>query len=117
MSSFQLSKAAWPWLIGLAIIVLYSSALFGLTGARTIISIVILFIAPVYFFLAKTSMEFEEKLFFSLFIGLGLFPLAAWTTNQVLPSFRLSAIVALVLAVVLGLFVPRIVARLRRKSQ
>ena len=117
MSSFQLNKAAWPWLIGLAIIALYSSVLFGLAGARTILSIALLFIAPVFFFLAKTSMELEEKIFFSLFIGLGLFPLAAWTTNQVLPSFRLSAIVALVLAVVLGLFVPRIAARPHKKSQ
>ena len=115
MSSFKLSKAS--WLIGLVIIVLYSSMLFGLTGARTIISMVVLFMVPAYVFLSKTELELEEKIFFSLFIGLGLFPLAAWTINQVLNSFRLSAIVAFVLVVVLGLFLPRIARRLRKKSQ
>ena len=115
MSSSKLSKAA--WLIGLAIITLYSSVLFGLTGARTILSMALLFIVPVFVFLARTSLELEEKIFFSLFIGLGLFPLAAWTTNQLLPSFRLSVVVALVLVVVLGFFLPGIVARLRKKSQ
>ena len=117
MSGLKLSQAAVAWIIGLCIMVLFSIVLFGMAGARTIIGIVLLFIVPAYFLMRRTVLDFEEKIFFSLFIGLGLFPLLAWSLNQLLPSFRLSVIAAFVLVAAVGLFVPRILARLKKKKQ
>ncbi len=105
------------WIAGLAVIVFFSFALFGVTGARTIIGMALLFIVPAYFILRKTSLDIEEKIFFSFFISLGLFPLLAWSISQLLHSFRLSALAAFVLVVAAGLFAPGILARLRKKQQ
>ncbi len=117
MSGLKLSQAAVAWIIGLCIMLLFSIVLFGMAGARTIIGMVLLFIAPAYFLMRRTVLDLEEKIFFSLFISLGLFPLIAWSLNQLLPSFRLSAIAAFVLVVAFGLFLPGILARLRKKPQ
>jgi len=115
MTLIKLGQVA--WVAGLVVIVLFSFALFGMTGARTTVSMALLFIAPAYFILRKTSLDFEEKIFFSLFISLGLFPLIAWSISQLLPSFRLSALAAFVLVVAAGLFPPQILARLKKKQQ
>lgn len=117
MSGLKLNPAAASLIICLGITVLLSILLFGMVGARTIIGMVLLFIAPAYFLMRRTALDLEEKIFFSLFISLGLFPLLAWSLNQLLPSFRLSVLAAFVLVAAVGFFVPRIFARLRKKLQ
>ena len=106
-----------PWLISLAVVAVAAFALFGFTGFRTIIAFAILFIIPLFLLLRKTSLDAEEKIFFSLFIGLGLFPLLAWSVNQLLPSFRLSVVVAFVLVAAVGLFAQRILKKQKVQSQ
>ena len=105
------------WLVGLLVIALAAFALFGLAGFRTILAIAVLFVISPLLFLKNASLEIEEKIFFSLFIGIGLFPLLAWLVNQVLPSFRVSVIAALAIAVSAGLFSSRILGRLHKKAQ
>lgn len=105
------------WIVWLLLIALAAFVLFNLTGFRTIVGFALLFVVPVLLLMRHLSLDFEEKVFFSLFIGIGLFPLLVWFVNQLLPSFRLSILAAFVLVVVLGLFLPRILARLKKKPQ
>ncbi|MEK6837329.1 MAG: hypothetical protein AABX69_01645 [Nanoarchaeota archaeon] len=105
------------WLAVLLVVAAAAFVLFGLAGFRTILAIAVLFVIPPLLFLKNTSLAVEEKIFFSLFIGIGLFPLLAWLVNQVLPSFRVSVIAALAVAGAAGFFAPRISGRLLKKKQ
>lgn len=105
------------WLVALLIAALAAFVLFGLPGFRTIMAVAVLFIVPPLLLLKNTGLELEEKIFFSLFVGIGLFPLLAWLVNQVLPSFRVSVIAALSVVAAAGFFAPRISGRLRKKEQ
>ncbi len=115
MTKVKLGGNYAPWLIGLAVIAVAAFAMFGFTGFRTIIAIVILFIIPPMLLLKNSGLDADEKVFFSLFIGLGLFPLLVFSANQVLPSFRLSVIAAFILVAVVAFFAPRILRRVQKK--
>jgi len=106
-----------PWIVSLLVVALFAAALFGLAGFRTILTIGIVFVVAPLMLLMHTNLDVEEKIFFSLFLGLGLFPLLVWLVDQALPSFRVSIAVALALAVAAGLFGPRILRLLHRKQQ
>lgn len=103
------------WIIGLAAIAAVAFMLFGLTGFRTVIAFAVLFVVPTLLLLRKTDLEAEEKIFFSLFIGIGLFGLIAWAINQALPSFRLSVIAAFALVAAAAFFLPRILSKWQGK--
>lgn len=98
MTAIKLGRGYSPWLVCLAAIAVAAFALFGFTGFRTLIAIVVLFIIPPLLLLRKSGLDLEEKIFFSLFMGLGIFPLVVFALNQLLPSFRLSVVAALALA-------------------
>ena len=115
MARFNYSYAV--WFAVLLVVAMAAFVLFGWAGFRTILAIAVLFVIPPLLILINTGLEIEEKLFFSLFIGIGLFPLLTWLVNQVLPSFRVSVIAALVIAASAGFFVPKISGMLRKKKQ
>ena len=117
ISMVKLNRQYVPWLISLAVIAVAAFVLFGFTGFRTILAIALLFIVPSLLLLKNTDLDAEEKIFFSLFIGLGMFPLLVFSINQLLPSFRVSVVAALVLTAAAGLLWPRISDRLRKKQQ
>lgn len=110
MARLGLGGAAWASALFIAAGAAF--ILFGLPGLRTILAIAALFVLPFLFLMRNAGIELEEKIFFSLFIGIGLFPLFAWLVNQVLPSFRLSVLAALALVGAAGFFLHR-----RRKKQ
>ncbi len=92
------------YLIGAgAAVLLFSGVLFGITGLKALAAFFALFIAPAYVILKNSSLDAEEKIYFSLFISLGLLPISIWAANKVIPSFRLAAIAVLALAVAIGL--------------
>lgn len=111
MTAIKLGRSYAPWLVCLAAISVAAFALFGFTGFRTVIAIVVLFIIPPLLLLRKSGLDLEEKIFFSLFMGLGIFPLVVFALNQLLPSFRLSVVAALALAALLPL------SKLRKKQK
>lgn len=113
MTAIKLDRHCIPWLVCLAAISVAAFALFGFTGFRTIMAIVVLFIIPPLLLLRKSGLDLEEKIFFSLFIGMGLFSLLAWSVNQVLPSFRASAIASLILVAIAAFLInPKSLRRL-----
>ena len=117
MTSVKINRHGVAWLSALAAVAIVAFALFGMAGFRTILAIAVLFIIPSLLILKNTSLDIEEKIFFSLFVGIGLFPLLVWYINQALPSFRISIAAALAVAAAAGFFAPRISGRLRKKKQ
>lgn len=115
MTTVKLGRSYVPWLVSLAVIALAALALFGFTGFSTIIGIAVLFVIPPLLLLKNSSLDVEEKIFFSLFMGIGLFSLLVFSVNQVLPSFRLSILTAFIFVVIVAFFLPRILQRARKK--
>lgn len=105
------------WIVSLVLASFFAAVLFGFAGFRTILAIALFFVVPVFLLLRRTSLDVEEKVFFSLFMGLGLFPLAVWAVNQALPSFRLSVPVAFALFAFAGFFLPRVSGKPPGKQQ
>ena len=62
-----------------------------------------LFIVPAYAIISSLKLEADEKLFFSLFIGLGLFPLAVYWLDRVLSSLLMSSVLVFITATAIGL--------------
>lgn len=115
MTAINIGRSYYPWLLCLAVLAVAAFALFGFAGFRTIIAIAILFVIPPLLLLGKSGLDLEEKIFFSLFIGIGLFSLLVYSVNQLLPSFRLSAVAALALIAAAGFFGPGILQRVQKK--
>lgn len=111
----KLGREGLAWIIAALVMAAFAFLLFGVAGFRTVAAFLVLFVVTVFFLLKNAALDFEEKVFFSLFAGIGLFPLAAWLVNRAVPSFRLSAVLALAGFVAVGFFAPRIFARLRKQ--
>lgn len=113
----KLSRDYSYWLFSLFVVAIFAGFIFGLTGFRAIAAIALLFILPVMLLLKQADLDVEEKIFLSLFIGIGLFPLLVWIVNQALPSFRLSIPVAFALLALVPFFWSRVLGRLSKKRQ
>ncbi|MBI2144950.1 hypothetical protein HYU18_01370 [Candidatus Woesearchaeota archaeon] len=112
----RLSMDYASWLVGVLVVAVAAFVLFGFAGFRSVAAVAVFFVVPVWLLLRKSGVDLEEKLFFSLFIGLGLFPLLVWAVNQVLPSFRLSIAAAFIAVAAASFFLP-VFLRQRRKQQ
>lgn len=115
MTRFGISKEYGPWVCSLAAIAIAAAMLFSLTGLRTVVAAALIFAGLPLILLRKTSMDTEEKIMFSLFIGLGLSSLAVWTINQVLPSFRVSIIAAFIIVAAISVAAPKVLHKIGKK--
>ena len=117
MARFNFNQQYSAWAAGLLVIAGAAFVLLGLPGFRTVVAIAVLFVLPPLLLIRATSLDVEEKIFFSFFIGIGLFSLLTWVVNQAVQSLRLSILAAYALVVVLSLFLPRILKQLQKKMQ
>ena len=106
MSKISFPKDYGAWALSFAVVAIFAFIIFGFAGFRTIVAMALLFAIPPLLFLKNSSLDVDEKLFFSFFIGIGLFALLAWAVNQVLPSFRVSVVVAFAVVIAASLVVP-----------
>jgi hypothetical protein len=96
---------------GFAAVLLAAASLFGITGARTIASIAIFFFLPFHLIVRNLKIEADETIFFSFFIGLGLFSTIVFYAGRIIPSYRFSVVVAFVAL----LLVPVIIKGLKKR--
>ncbi|MBI3034073.1 hypothetical protein HYY72_02845 [Candidatus Woesearchaeota archaeon] len=76
--------------------------LFSTTGVLALAAIALLFFVPAFAIVSNFELGLDEKLVFSFFIGIGVFPLLAWYVNKIVPSLRVSAVAVAALAVAAG---------------
>jgi len=88
----------------LLMILLLSFILFGVTGFRTIFGMFLLLFLLIYLILSNFKLGGDEKIFFSFFIGIALFPLLVWYLNRIVPSLRVTILVTFILLILIGLF-------------
>lgn len=74
--------------IGILIAIFFFFA-FGAAGLRLAIAFMLVYIFIFYLFLNNLDLGFAEKIVFSLFIGIGVFPSLVYTLGLVIP-FRLA---------------------------
>jgi hypothetical protein len=76
--------------------------LFEFTGFRTFAGIILLFFVPVYLILRNFELDDSEKIFFSIYISLGMYPLTVWGVNRIIPSLRASIFVTALVLIIIG---------------
>lgn len=68
----------------------------GFSAAMSVLGIVLLFIVPMYLILNNFNLEQDEKIIFSFFIGIGIFPSIAYWLGMLI-SFRVAIFLTFVL--------------------
>lgn len=82
----------------IALIAFFSLIFLGFTGLRVIFGMLLVFFLPFYLILNNFDISQSEKIFFSFFIGLGIFPAIVYWLG-VFISLKIAVIIAFVLLV------------------
>lgn len=88
---------------------------FGMAGVRVFLGLIIFFVLPGYLILRRFAFDEDERVFFAFFAGLGLYTAFVYFVGRVIPSFKVSVFVTLVVAVVFALSLSRIRIAMRRQ--
>ena len=92
--------------IGVMVVVILAFFYFilGFSGMMSVLGIILLFIVPIYFILDNFDLGQDEKLVFSFFLGVGIFPSLVYWPGLFI-SFRLSILISFILLIVVGVLV------------
>ncbi|GEM_PF-4183954 len=96
------SPAAVAAIIAVIVILLFGALIFGVAGFKALAVFMLVFLVPAYAIINNLDLAGDEKLFFSMFISLGVFPIFVWFLNKFLSSFRLSTVMVFAVAVAFG---------------
>ena len=73
----------------------------GFSGMMAVLGIVLLFIVPFYLILDNFDLGQDEKLVFSFFVGVGIFPAITYWMGMII-SFRISIFVTFIILIAVG---------------
>ena len=85
------------------LVLIYFFALFKISGLLVIFGMFFLFFLPVYLVLRNLDLTQIEKIFFSFFIGLGLFPTMTYYLAILIGSIRWSILILFIILTGVGL--------------
>lgn len=88
------------------IILLFFYFILGFSGMMTALGIIVLFILPMYLILDNFDLSQDEKIVFSFFIGVGLFPAIAYWLGMLI-SFRIAIFITFIVLIVAGYLVKK----------
>src|SRR3989344_8673726 len=77
--------------------------LLGFSGMMSVFGIMLLFMLPTYLILNSFSLEQDEKLIFSFFIGVGIFPSITYWLGMFI-SFRIAILITFFLLLAIGIW-------------
>lgn len=95
--------------IAIAVIVILAFFYFilGFSGMMSALGIILLFMLPTYLILNNFSLEQDEKIIFSFFIGVGIFPSISYWLGMLI-SFRMAILITFIFLSALGVSLPLI---------
>mgnify|MGYP001602835516 CR=1 FL=1 len=95
-------------LIGIlaAIILTFFFYILGASGLMSALGIILIFILPTYFILNNFKIDDDEKIVFSFFIGVGIFPSIAYWLGTLI-SFKISILMTFILLLILGFLIKK----------
>ena len=96
--------------IMVAIILVFFYFILGFSGMMAALGIILLFIVPFYLILDNFDLSQDEKIVFSFFIGVGIFPAIVYWLGIII-SFRIAIFITFILLVVVGLMVRKFYKR------
>ena len=91
----------------IVLIALFSFIFLGFTGFKVIFGMLLVFFLPFYLILDNFNLSRSEKVIFSFFIGIGIFPAIVYWLG-VLISFRLAIVVTFVLLILVGFILRKV---------
>lgn len=91
----------------LILIALFSFIFFGFTGFKVIFGILLVFFLPFYLIFNNFELSRSEKVIFSFFIGVGIFPSFVYWLG-VLISFKLAVLITFVLLILVVILIKKI---------
>jgi len=88
----------------IVIILLFFYFILGFSGMMAALGIILLFIVPIYLILDVFDLGQDEKIVFSFFLGVGIFPsLVYWPATII--SFKLSVFISFIVLLVVAYLV------------
>lgn len=90
----------------LVLIALFSFIFLGFVGFKVIFGFLLVFFLPFYLILGNFDLSRSERVAFSFFIGVGLFPAIVYWLG-VLMSFKLAILLTFVLLLIVGFVLRR----------
>ena len=94
-----------------AVALIFLYIILGFSGMMSALGMVLLFAVPIYFILDNFELDTDEKIVFSFFIGVGVFPSIAYWLGMFI-SFRIAIFISFIVLVVVGF----LIGRFKRKS-
>jgi len=91
--------------------------LFGITGVRVILGFVLLFFLPTYLIFKNFDLPMMEKIAFSFFIGLGVFPTCVYYLGLLFSSMRLAIAISFILLMAIAIIFNSIYSKHKEKSK
>ncbi|MBW2989446.1 hypothetical protein KY358_03950 [Candidatus Woesearchaeota archaeon] len=88
-------------------IAVFSFVFFGITGFKVLIGALAFFLLPSFLILRRLNIPLEEKMVFSFFLGIGLFPSLVYYLG-ILIGLRKAIISSFILLVAIGLIINKI---------
>lgn len=90
-----------------AVISVFFYFILGFSGMMAVLGIILLFIIPFYLILDNFNLGEDEKIIFSFFIGVGIFPAIVYWLGMII-SFRLAILITFVVLIVVGYLVRKV---------
>ncbi len=87
-----------------AVLLLQSFVFFGVTGLKTFVGMIIIFFLPFFLIIYNLSLDFDEKVFFSLFIGLIVFSQILWYIDRIVHNIYWSGLITGFLLYGIGIY-------------
>lgn len=88
-------------------IALFFYMILGFAGAVSALAIILVFLIPTYFIFDNFSLETDEKLVFSFFVGVGVFPSIAYWLGLFV-SFKLAIVVTFAVLIAAGFLIKKL---------
>ena len=90
-----------------AVILVFFYFILGFSGMMAALGIILLFIVPFYLILDNFNLGQDEKIIFSFFIGVGIFPAIVYWLGMII-SFRLAILITFAVLIVVGYLVRKV---------
>lgn len=91
----------------LVLITLFSFIFLGFVGFKVIFGMLLVFFLPFYLILDNFNLSRSEKVIFSFFIGLGVFPSIVYWLGTLI-SFKLAIVIAFVLLTLVAFMIKKL---------
>jgi|TARA_Y100000310_G_C20703189_1_gene831999 apolipoprotein N-acyltransferase len=89
------------------VILVFFYFILGFSGMMAVLGIILLFIVPFYLILDNFDLSQDEKIVFSFFIGVGIFPAIVYWLGMII-SFSLAILIIFAVLIVASYFVRKI---------